>query len=56
MNLDNQRLIEIRIMLGAYYHELKKSDSISECLLLQNHIDELEAEQKEILKRCDVIT
>ena len=55
MNQDNERLREIRIMLDAYYHELKRSDSIGECLLLQDHIDELETEQKQILERFDVI-
>ena len=54
MNQDNSRLREIRIMLDAYYHELKRSDSIGECLLLQDHIDELETEQKQILERFDV--
>ena len=55
MNLDNQRLNEIKIMLSAYYHELKKTDSISESLQIQEHIDALEEEEKQILERCDVI-
>jgi len=55
MNLDNQRLMEIKQFLSVYYHELSKSDSISECLQLQEHIDALEEEQKQILERCDVI-
>ena len=55
MNLDNQRLMEIKQMLSVYYCELKKTDSISESLVLQGHIDELEEEEKEILARCDVI-
>lgn len=55
MNLDNQRLKEIKEMLSVYYHELNKSDSISDCLMIQNHIDELETEEKQILERCDVI-
>ena len=55
LNLDNQRLKEIKEMLSAYYHELDKSDSISDCLLIQDHIDKLETEEKEILQRCDVI-
>ena len=55
MNLDNERLNEIKIMLSVYYHELNKSDTISDCLLIQGHIDELEKEEKEILKRCDVL-
>ena len=55
MNLDNERLKEIKLMLSIYYHELDKSESISDCLLIQGHIDRLENEEKEILKRCDVI-
>ena len=55
MNLDNQRLSEIKMLLSAYYHELDKSDSISDCLKIQGHIDELEKEEKQILKRCDVL-
>lgn len=55
MNQDNQRLKEIKEMLSAYYNELKKTDSISESLQLQGHIDELEKEEKQILQRCDVI-
>ena len=54
MNLDNQRLQEIKEMLSIYYSELNKADSISECQI-KAHIDELEKEEKEILKRCDVI-
>jgi hypothetical protein len=54
MNLDNQRLKEIKEMLSVYYHELNKADSISECFQLKAHIDELEKEEKQILERCDV--
>lgn len=56
MNLDNQRLREIKIYLNAYYKELDKADSISDCLLIQSHIDELETEEKSILERCKVET
>ena len=55
MNSDNQRLQEIKQFLSAYYYELNKSDSIEECLMIQEHIDALEKEEKEILARCDVI-
>jgi hypothetical protein len=55
MNLDNQRLKEIKEMLSVYYKELDKSDSISDCLQIQEHIDKLELEEKQILERCDVI-
>ena len=55
MNQDNQRLKEIKEMLSAYYNELKKTDSISESLQIQAHIDALEKEEKQILERNDVI-
>jgi len=55
MNLDNQRLKQVKEMLSVYYKELNKSDSIADCLQIQAHIDELEKEEKQILKRCDVI-
>lgn len=42
-------------MLSAYYTELNKTDSISESLQIQEHIEALEKEEKEILTRCDVI-
>ncbi len=54
MNADNQRLKEIQIFKNIYYHELHKADTITDCLNIQNHIDELETEEKEILSRCDV--
>ena len=50
MNQNKTRLKEIKEMLSTYHHELKKSDSISESLQLQGHIDELEKEEQEILK------
>ena len=52
---DLKTLNEIKIMLSAYYHELKKTDSISKSLQIQEHIDALEEEEKQILERCDVI-
>lgn len=55
LNQDNQRLKEVKEMLAVYYQELDKSDSISDCLQIQEHIDALESEEKDILKRCDVI-
>lgn len=56
MNQDNSRLREIQIFKAAYNRKLNESDSISECLILQEHIDELTREEKEILERFDVIT
>ena len=54
MNLDNTRLREIQEFKSAYYDLLNKSDSISECVQLQAHIDELEREEQEILERTGV--
>ena len=54
MNLDNTRLREIQSFKSAYYDLLAKSDSISDCVQLQAHIDELEREEQEILERTGV--
>ena len=54
MNLDNTRLREIQSFKSAYYDLLAKSESISECVQLQAHIDELEKEEQEILERTGV--
>ena len=55
MNLDNQRLKDIQIFKSMYHKQLKKADTISDCLMIQKHIDRLEKEEAEILKRCDVL-
>ena len=55
MNQDNQRLREIQELKNGYYHELDRSESISDCLLIQGHINKLVQEEKEILKRGGVI-
>lgn len=55
MNLDNQRLVEIQLLLTGYYNELKKADSKEDSLTIMGYIDELEKEQTEILKRCNAI-
>lgn len=54
MNIDNRRLKEIQRQLKAYHTLLEFSD-ISESLIYQSKIEELEKEEKEILKRCDVL-
>ena len=54
MNIDNRRLKEIQRQLKAYHTLLEFSD-ISESLMYQSKIEELEKEEKEILKRCDVL-
>lgn len=55
MNLDNQRLVEIQLLLTGYYNELKNTDSISDSLQIMEHIDKLETEQKTILERCNAL-
>lgn len=55
MNLDNQRLREIQRFKNAYANELEKADTISDCIILKNKIDELEKEELEILIRCDAL-
>ena len=54
MNIDNQRLREIQEFKTAYYHEMDKTESISDCLRIQTYIEELEREEKEILERGGV--
>ena len=54
MNIDNQRLREIQLFKNTYGNELIKAESIEDCLIIQSKIDELETEEKEILRRCDV--
>ena len=56
MNIDNRRLKEIQSQIQAYYTLLKCDDStISERLTYKSKIECLEKEEKQILKRCDVI-
>ena len=54
MNKDNTRLREIQEFKSAYYHEMDKTESISDCLRIQGYIEELEKEEKEILERGGV--
>lgn len=54
MNVDNKRLQDIQLFKKIYYKELSKADTITDCLNIQSHIDELEKEEAEILRRCDV--
>ena len=55
MNLDNRRLIEIQQEKMVWQVQLEKADSISDCLTFKGKLEILENEEKEILKRCDVI-
>ena len=54
MNYDNMRLREIQMFKSVYHHELDKCDSIRDCILIQDKIDELDKEEKEILDRFKV--
>ena len=55
MNLDNRRLIEIQQEKMVWQDQLNKADSISDCLAYKGKLEILENEEREILKRCDVI-
>lgn len=55
MNIDNRRLREIQREKRVYQDQLDKSESISDCLIFQGKIECLENEEKDILKRYDVI-
>jgi hypothetical protein len=55
MNLDNRRLTEIQREKTLFYKLLNDSESISECLTYRGKLDLLEKEEKDILKRSDVI-
>ena len=54
MNQDNQRLREIQQFKSAYALEMDKSETLTDCLRIQKHIDELEKEEREILERIGV--
>lgn len=55
MNLDNRRLIEIQKEKRLFKSLLEESETNSDCLTYQGKLDMLENEEKEILKRDDVI-
>ena len=55
MNIDNRRLREIRMEKRVYQKLLNEFDKISDCLVYQGKIECLENEEKNILKRYDVI-
>jgi hypothetical protein len=56
MNLSNRRLREVQSELIFYHKRLKEAETISESLIYQGKIEILEKEEKDILKRYDVIT
>ena len=55
MNLDNRRLREIQQEKKAFKTLLETSKTIEDSLAYQGKLDILEAEEKEILERSDVI-
>lgn len=55
MNSDNQRLKEIQQLKQGYANERNNAKSMHEMFKFQDKIDKLELEEKEILKRKDVI-
>ena len=55
MNIDNRRLREIQRDLVFYHKRLKEAETISDSLIYQGKIEILEKEEKDILKRYDVI-
>lgn len=55
MNQDNRRLTEIQREKLVWKDQLEKCETISDCLAYQGKIDILEKEEKQILKRSDVI-
>lgn len=54
MNLDNQRLREIQRLKKGYGLKVLSAESLEEAEHFYSKIDELTAEETEILKRCDV--
>ena len=55
MNPQNRRLKEIQSEKLVWQDQLDKATSISDCLTFRGKIEILENEEKEILKRNDVI-
>ena len=55
MNIDNRRLREIQTELKFYHQRLNEAETISDSLIYQGKIESLEREEKDIVKRYDVI-
>ena len=55
MNMDNQRLKEIQELKLGYKQKMLDAPTMTEAFEYQDKYIELENEEKEILKRCDVI-
>lgn len=55
MNTENRRLKEIQTEKQLFKSLLEEADTISDCLAYKGKLDILTKEEKEILKRNDVI-
>ena len=55
MNPDNRRLKEIQKEKLVWQDQLDHAKTIEDCLAFQGKLDILDNEEKEILRRCDVI-
>lgn len=55
MNIDNRKLREIQTEKRVYKNLLEQSDKKSDCLIYQGKLECLNNEEKDILKRYDVI-
>ena len=54
MNQDNRRLQDIQKYKQAYTEELTRAETVADCITIQNYIDDLEKEEKQILERTGV--
>lgn len=55
MNQDNQRLKDIQALKKGYESKMLEAPTMTEAFEYQNKWKELDIEEKEILKRFDVI-
>ena len=55
MNQDNKRLKEIQLLKKGYESKMLKAPTMTEAFEYQDKWNELDSEEKEILKRFDVI-
>ena len=55
LNKDNARLRGIQFLKSNYCRRRDNAETMNEMIKFQKKIDELEKEEKTILKRCDVI-
>lgn len=55
MNADNQRLKDIQLLKVGYKSKMLSAQTMTEAFEYQDKWNELDSEEKEILKRFDVI-